>query len=174
MASWFGFAAVSGAFGGLIAFGIQTIPLSHIAIANWRLLFLVEGIPTILLGLLCMWLLPDRPEKDAKFLSEGERRIQKERMSRGLMADEGRVVNKSEGERLFLNIITHSISRAHHRRLQGLESENLLSSFNKTFRFHFTDGSLIDIPSRGSLLRNKLCPRLHICLSPYNYQDIWI
>ena len=39
MAYWFGFAAVSGAFGGLIAFGIQH---AHVEIANWRLLFIVE------------------------------------------------------------------------------------------------------------------------------------
>lgn len=39
MAYWFGFAAVAGAFGGLIAFGIQH---ADSAIANWRLLFIVE------------------------------------------------------------------------------------------------------------------------------------
>lgn len=39
MAYWFGFAAVAGAFGGLIAFGVQQ---AHTAIANWRLLFIVE------------------------------------------------------------------------------------------------------------------------------------
>lgn len=94
MAYWFGFAAVAGAFGGLIAFGIQSIPPSHISIANWRLLFLVEGVPTILMGFLCMWLLPDRPE-ETPFLSEGEREVQMERMNRGLRADRGRVVNRS-------------------------------------------------------------------------------
>ena len=39
MAYWFGFAAVAGAFGGLIAFGVQH---AHVAIANWRLLFIIE------------------------------------------------------------------------------------------------------------------------------------
>ena len=39
MAYWFSFAAVAGAFGGLIAFGIQQV---HASIANWRLLFIVE------------------------------------------------------------------------------------------------------------------------------------
>jgi hypothetical protein len=39
MAFWFGFAAVAGAFGGLIAFGVGH---AHTAIANWRLLFIVE------------------------------------------------------------------------------------------------------------------------------------
>lgn len=39
IAYWFGFAAVAGAFGGLIAYGIQHVKVS---IANWRLLFLLE------------------------------------------------------------------------------------------------------------------------------------
>lgn len=40
MAYWFGFAAVAGAFGGLIAFGVQH---AHTTIENWRLLFIVEA-----------------------------------------------------------------------------------------------------------------------------------
>ena len=36
---WFGFAAVAGAFGGLIAYGVQHI---HSSISNWRLLFIIE------------------------------------------------------------------------------------------------------------------------------------
>lgn len=39
MAYWFGFAAVAGAFGGLIAFGVQH---AHDSISNWRLLFIIE------------------------------------------------------------------------------------------------------------------------------------
>ena len=36
MAYWFGFAAVAGAFGGLIAFGVQHI---HAHIENWRAVY---------------------------------------------------------------------------------------------------------------------------------------
>jgi hypothetical protein len=39
LAYWFGFAAVAGAFGGLIAFGVQH---AHVGFANWRLLFIIE------------------------------------------------------------------------------------------------------------------------------------
>jgi sugar phosphate permease len=74
----------------LIAFGIQN---AHAHIENWRLLFIVEGIPPVLLGLLIMWLLPDRPE-ETSFLTEAERKIQLARMNRGITADVGRVVNK--------------------------------------------------------------------------------
>lgn len=43
MGWWFGFAAVAGAFGGLIAFGVQNI---HSSVHNWRLLFIIEVSPT--------------------------------------------------------------------------------------------------------------------------------
>jgi hypothetical protein len=39
IAYWFGFAAVAGAFGGLVAFGVQH---AQSDIANWRLLFIIE------------------------------------------------------------------------------------------------------------------------------------
>lgn len=39
LAYWFGFAAVAGAFGGLLAFGVQH---ASVGFANWRLLFIVE------------------------------------------------------------------------------------------------------------------------------------
>lgn len=79
------------AFGGLIAFGIQN---ANIDIAPWRLLFIVEGCPTVLLGLLTMWILPNRPE-ETSFLTEAERKLQFNRMNRGLRADVGRTVNKA-------------------------------------------------------------------------------
>ena len=91
MAIWFGFAAVAGAFGGLIAFGVQH---AQTAIANWRLLFIIEGIPTIFLGVLAMFVLPDRPE-ETSFLTEDEREIALERVNRGFTADVGRTFTKS-------------------------------------------------------------------------------
>ncbi|MFC0430492.1 MFS transporter [Kutzneria buriramensis] len=41
-------------------------------LAGWRWLFLVEGLPSIVLGALLLWLLPDRPA-DARWLSADER-----------------------------------------------------------------------------------------------------
>jgi len=58
MAYWFSFAAVAGAFGGLIAFGIQHV---HASIANWRLLFIIE-VSTINLS-------PSSSPIDAKYTS---------------------------------------------------------------------------------------------------------
>ncbi|KAI0366855.1 MFS general substrate transporter [Pilatotrama ljubarskyi] len=91
MAYWFGFAAVAGAFGGLIAFGIQHV---HAAIANWKLLFIVEGVPTVLIGLLSMVILPNRPE-ETSMLNEKERELALERVNRGIRADVGRTITTS-------------------------------------------------------------------------------
>ncbi|KAH8103759.1 MFS general substrate transporter [Phellopilus nigrolimitatus] len=91
MAYWFGFAAVAGAFGGLIAFGVQH---AHAAVADWRLLFIIEGIPAILMGLIALVFLPDRPEMTS-FLTEGERKIAVARMNRATSGDTGLVLNKA-------------------------------------------------------------------------------
>ena len=60
--------------------------------ANWRLLFIIEGIPTVLMGLLVLLVLPDRPE-ETSFLDDTERTLQLERMNRGSRADYGRTLN---------------------------------------------------------------------------------
>ncbi|KIM91502.1 hypothetical protein PILCRDRAFT_810785 [Piloderma croceum F 1598] len=90
MAYWFSFSAVAGAFGGLIAFGIQQV---HASIANWRLLFIVEGIPSVLLGVGCFFFLPDRPESTI-YLTKEEQKLATDRMSRDASRDNGAFINK--------------------------------------------------------------------------------
>jgi len=90
MAWWFGFAAVAGAFGGLLAFGVQHIQTS---VQNWRLLFIIEGVPPVLLGIATIFLLPDRPESTT-FLTERERKLAIERMNRSTSRDDGAVIQK--------------------------------------------------------------------------------
>ncbi|KAH9061131.1 MFS general substrate transporter [Lactarius vividus] len=91
LAYWFGFAAVAGAFGGLLAFGVQH---AHVAIENWRLLFIIEGIPAVFLGLIAIAFLPNRPETTS-FFTEEERKIALARANRDTSGDIGYHVNKS-------------------------------------------------------------------------------
>ncbi|KAH9994691.1 MFS general substrate transporter [Russula vinacea] len=91
LAYWFGFAAVAGAFGGLIAFGIQHV---HATIENWRLLFIIEGIPAVLLGVIALAFLPDRPET-TKFFTEEERKLALARANCDTSGDIGYHINKS-------------------------------------------------------------------------------
>ena len=92
LAAYTAFAGVAGAFSGLLAFAIQH---ARVAIANWRLLFIVEGTPSIIFGLVAYAFLPNRPE-ETRVLDEKERELALERVNRGARADVGRVLNKSE------------------------------------------------------------------------------
>jgi MFS family permease len=72
-------------FAGALAYGITFRNLP--TIANWRLLFLVEGLPCIIMGAVAWRFLPDNPEK-ARFLTPEEKVIAKARGVRQVGADE--------------------------------------------------------------------------------------
>ncbi|KAJ7677974.1 major facilitator superfamily domain-containing protein [Mycena polygramma] len=91
MGFFFAFAAVAGAFGGFIAFGVQN---AHTAIQNWRILLIIEGIPTVLIGIAIVFLLPNRPESTT-FFNGRERAIALDRMNRGISGDIGAKVDKA-------------------------------------------------------------------------------
>lgn len=129
-AYWHGFATVAGAFSGLLGFGIQH---AHTGIANWKLLFIIEGVPTILLGLCAMAILPDRPEYTGMF-NEKERELAFERRDRGRKGDVGRVIQKCTLRKATLptsfRLATHT-QRPHspHRLcVQGLEGTSRVHS----------------------------------------------
>jgi MFS family permease len=62
-------APLANSFSGALAYGITSN--KHPAIENWRVLFLVEGLPTIALAPIVYFLLPDSPQK-SKFLKDEE------------------------------------------------------------------------------------------------------
>ncbi|GAA6006099.1 hypothetical protein JCM10207_000522 [Rhodosporidiobolus poonsookiae] len=63
--------SVSGAFGGLIATGVSYMS-GKAGLKAWQWLFVLEGIPAVLCGILVWFALPDWPET-AKFLTPAER-----------------------------------------------------------------------------------------------------
>ncbi|KAI7878568.1 MFS general substrate transporter [Lichtheimia hyalospora FSU 10163] len=72
-----GWATISGASSGLIAYGISMIPTSRLN--TWQWLFLLEGVPTVLVSCFTLWYIPVKPET-AKFMTEEERTIEMERL----------------------------------------------------------------------------------------------
>ncbi|KAI4263776.1 MAG: hypothetical protein L6R42_001084 [Xanthoria sp. 1 TBL-2021] len=62
-------------FAGALAYGITS---GHSAMANWRLLFLVEGLPTIIMAAVAYRFLPVSPEQ-ARFLNQEEALVAKAR-----------------------------------------------------------------------------------------------
>lgn len=70
--------SLSGAFGGLLATGLSSIPKCGM-MEKWRWVFLIEGILTICIACLAALVLPNSPA-EAKFLNEEERRVATERL----------------------------------------------------------------------------------------------
>ncbi|KAG1302234.1 hypothetical protein G6F64_011105 [Rhizopus arrhizus] len=93
------FSSLAGAFGGLIAYGISQISTS--TLKTWQWLFIIEGIPTIILALFTAWYLPNSPET-AKFLSKEEREFAASR----LVDDAGASHNHSWSWRQVISVFT--------------------------------------------------------------------
>ena len=73
-------AALAGAFGGLLAYGIGH--LDHVnGLRGWRYIMIIEGLPTIVLGITVFFLLPDQPDT-AYFLSPEEKHLMLVRRAR--------------------------------------------------------------------------------------------
>ncbi|KAJ6092324.1 hypothetical protein N7467_004293 [Penicillium canescens] len=64
---------VSGIFGGLLAYGFDTVS-GAAGLSGWQWLFLTEGIATVIFGVAIAFLLPDFPET-AKWLTEREKKF---------------------------------------------------------------------------------------------------
>jgi cyanate permease len=71
-------APLASTFAGALAYGITS---GHSHLANWRLLFLVEGLPTVFMAIVAFFFIPDSPEK-ARFLSAEEVDIVRSRAMR--------------------------------------------------------------------------------------------
>jgi len=84
-------AAMANAYGGALAYGISQI---RGAIAPWRILFLIEGLPTIAFAALAFCYLPDSISK-AKFLTQREKEVALHFVARDQKID----VNKEGGDR---------------------------------------------------------------------------
>ncbi|SPO04525.1 related to allantoate transport protein [Cephalotrichum gorgonifer] len=75
-----GATALSGAFGGLIAYGIQQKGTRR-GLAAWRWLFIIEGSFSLVIGILCWASLPKACD-EAWFLKSEERQLMKDRRAR--------------------------------------------------------------------------------------------
>lgn len=72
-----GMGTLAGAFGGLLAYGVAHIK-SHIQ--TWRILFLIEGLPSFVLGCLVVAFLPSRPDR-SRYLNAAETELEMARLA---------------------------------------------------------------------------------------------
>ncbi|KAK9761054.1 hypothetical protein K7432_014350 [Basidiobolus ranarum] len=67
---------LAGVFGGVIAYAVIRDLNDSYGLASWRWLFIVEGVPTVAVGILCFFFLPDYPHNASKyFLTSAEREL---------------------------------------------------------------------------------------------------
>jgi MFS family permease len=71
-------APLASTFAGALAYGITN---GHSHLENWRLLFLVEGLATVIMTPFAFFFIPDSPDK-SRFLNSEEREIVKSRSMR--------------------------------------------------------------------------------------------
>lgn len=72
-----GMGVLAGAFGGIIAYGVAHIKSR---IDTWRILFLIEGLPSFVLGCLVVAFLPSRPDR-SNYLTPAERELEFARLA---------------------------------------------------------------------------------------------
>ncbi|KAJ4998117.1 putative transporter [Colletotrichum sp. SAR 10_66] len=73
-------AAIAGGLGGLLAYGIGHME-GVAGLSGWRWIMIIEGLPTVVLGVVTFFLLPN-DAASASFLSEEEKRLMVERRGR--------------------------------------------------------------------------------------------
>ncbi|PSN62894.1 MFS general substrate transporter [Corynespora cassiicola Philippines] len=73
-------AAIAGACGGLLAFAIGHMD-GVAGQSGWRWILIIEGLPTVVLGVATLWILPDNPET-AYFLKSEEKEFAAYRLTR--------------------------------------------------------------------------------------------
>lgn len=75
--------ALANAYGGALGYAILLI---RSRVPSWRILFLVEGLPTLLMTAVAFFMLPDSI-RDARFLSPREKEVAAHCLNEGLVAD---------------------------------------------------------------------------------------
>ncbi|KAG0214936.1 hypothetical protein BGX28_001142 [Mortierella sp. GBA30] len=95
---FFSTATMAGAFGGILAYGISRMDGVR-GLHGWQWIFILEGLPTVLLTIVVFFYLPDYPET-ATFLSEDERDL----AVRRLLADAGPATETSFSWKQFRDV----------------------------------------------------------------------
>ncbi|KFH44059.1 putative transporter -like protein [Hapsidospora chrysogenum ATCC 11550] len=92
---------LAGAFGGLLASAI--LQLDRVGgVTGWRMIFVIEGIVTVGLGIIGFFTLTDRPES-ARWLSHEEKKLSEERVRSERVA-QTKVLDKMDKKKLWLGI----------------------------------------------------------------------
>ncbi|KAK5996346.1 MFS transporter prlL [Cladobotryum mycophilum] len=96
-------APLASTFAGALAYGITN---SHSNLANWRLLFLVEGLMTIVMAPVAFFFIPDSPDK-ARFLNGEEKEIVKARAMRQVGTEPSLRIGRLNPKEFLLTLVDY-------------------------------------------------------------------
>ncbi|CAG9952991.1 unnamed protein product [Clonostachys rosea f. rosea IK726] len=98
IAIFYSASAAAGAFSGLLAFGIAKLD-GTAGYRGWRWIFIIEGIISVLGGIVCFFGLPDSAERSSKWLSPDEIKfLQLRKRQSARVASRSQPENSHEGE----------------------------------------------------------------------------
>lgn len=101
LATFYCSSALAGTVGGLIASGLLQIE-EYLGLEGWQWLFLIEGFPSVVCGMLAWYLLPSSPAK-VGWLTEEEKELSLSRLDHLRVGDDARRIQSREVLRTFLN-----------------------------------------------------------------------
>lgn len=97
--------ALSGAFSGLLAFAIAKMD-GIAGLQGWRWIFIIEGIATVVVGVLVPFILSDTPERRPKWLNEEET----DYLIRRMVAQNGGERADAEGKKVTFSLLKEVVT----------------------------------------------------------------
>jgi MFS family permease len=95
---------LSGAFSGLLAYAIAKMS-GTAGLRGWRWIFIIEGIFTVFIGIICPLLIPDSPDLSSRWLSEREIRFIKLRQQAQFGSSDDEKAEKFQWK-ILLSVLT--------------------------------------------------------------------
>ena len=126
-------APLASTFAGALAYGITN---GHSHLENWRLLFLVEGLATVIMAPFAFFFIPDSPDK-ARFLNRDERNVVKSRAMRQVGTEPAVRIGRLDVKDIFATLIDYKAWFV-------AVSVNIQTS---GFVFHLSDAELLALSS---------------------------
>ncbi|KAJ1651432.1 hypothetical protein IWQ61_007999 [Dispira simplex] len=137
---------VAGAFGGLLAYAVSYMDGLY-GIAAWRWLFLIEGLPTVVIGIIIFFFMPNSAYQ-ASWLTQEEQHLVQQRLERYHGADAGtQGVNRAQVREAFKDLATYFYGGF----LFGISTavyaiSFLMSTIIKEFGFNGIIAQLLTVP----------------------------
>lgn len=142
-----GCGALAGAFGGLISTGVAHIKSGAFDAANqFRVLFLIEGIPSVVLAICVFFFLPSRPQT-SRYLNENERTLALTRLNADSLNEGNNGIEWAGVKRALLDWKTYVIAIMYSAMNLGLGSvSGFLPTIVQGLGYSGADAQLYTVP----------------------------